>query len=72
MTPFVDAPDKFCWHWHDLENGQRVNCMPLQDGFASTTLPLVIQAVMNDDLDTIQELIDKSRRMSVGNHIFLQ
>ncbi|KAK6184444.1 hypothetical protein SNE40_006914 [Patella caerulea] len=58
MTPFVDTPDKFQWKWLNMDAYARMSTnMSIADSINLASLPEIIEATLNDDIDMIEELI---------------
>ncbi|KAK3580810.1 hypothetical protein CHS0354_025154 [Potamilus streckersoni] len=58
MTPFVDAPDKFQWRWINLDSSRLLASMGVADESINiTTLPSIIQAAKQGNVDLITELV---------------
>ncbi|KAL3856149.1 hypothetical protein ACJMK2_010937 [Sinanodonta woodiana] len=66
MTPFVDAPDKFQWRWINLDSSRLLASMGAADESINiTTLPSIIQAAKQGNVDLITELIHQDGSTAV-------
>lgn len=59
MTPFKDAPDRFQWKWMNLDNPKLTGTLPADIHKDVTTLPAIILAAKEGNVDHIMHLIDK-------------
>ncbi|XP_013394393.1 inversin-A-like, partial [Lingula anatina] len=60
MTPFRDVPDKFHWRWINIDSPKVSGSLPLEGDLV--TLPLVIQAAKQGDIELIEQLLEKDKR----------
>lgn len=58
MTPFVDAPDKFQWRWINLDSMKKLTATSVDESVNFTTLPPIIQAAKQGNIDLITDLIE--------------
>lgn len=59
LTPFKDTPDKFVWKWFNIDSPKVPGSLPVEGDKNLITLPLIIQAAKQGDLDLVEQLIDK-------------
>ena len=59
MTPFVDAPDKFQYKWINLDSARLKASIGVDESLNITTLPLIIQAAREGNIEAIDELVSE-------------
>ena len=64
MTPFRDTPDRFVWHWVDVDatkDGSSIRTsttLPARLDREAVSVPAIIQAARNSDNNVVVQLID--------------